>query len=174
MWARAPRAPSATMRPPAPSPASTRASPTSPFSPPMAPPASGRWRAAGRGPPGRGGGIGAPAVLEAAGGAARQLPPTDDAPVRGLQLPCRRRWPALEDPLWLPAAGDGACSNLGSGCVGPDRIALNVGTSAALRLVTGAAPRVPWGLWRDRGDARRHLVGGPASEGGHLFPRARR
>jgi gluconokinase len=115
-----------------------------------------------------------PAMLEAAGVAARQLPPIDDAPVRGLQLPWRRRWPALEDALWLPAAGDGACSNLGSGCIGPDRVALNVGTSAALRLVTEAAPSVPWGLWHYRVDARRHLVGGATSEGGNVWAWARR
>ena len=120
------------------------------------------------------GGTWDPAMLEAAGVAARQLPPIDDAPVRGLELPWQRRWPALEDTLWLPAAGDGACSNLGSGCIGPDRVALNVGTSAALRLVTEAAPSVPWGLWHYRVDARRHLVGGATSEGGNVWAWARR
>jgi gluconokinase len=49
-----------------------------------------------------------------------------------------------------------------------------VGTSAALRLVTGAAPRVPWGLWHYRLDARRHLVGGATSEGGNVWAWARR
>jgi gluconokinase len=114
------------------------------------------------------------AMLEASGVTARQRPPIDDAPARGLRPEWRRRWPMLDKTLWLPAAGDGACSNLGSGCTGPDRIALNVGTSAALRLVTHTAPRLPWGLWHYRVDARRHLVGGATSEGGNVWAWARR
>jgi gluconokinase len=114
------------------------------------------------------------AMLEASGVTARQRAPIDDAPACGLRPEWRRRWPALDKTLWLPAAGDGACSNLGSGCTGPDRIALNVGTSAALRLVTPTAPRVPGGLWHYRVDARRHLVGGATSEGGNVWAWARR
>ena len=52
------------------------------------------------------------------------------------------RWPALARVPWLPGWGDGACSNLGSDCAGPDRVALNVGTSAAIRVVT-TAPGAP-------------------------------
>ena len=42
---------------------------------------------------------------------------------------------------WFPALGDGATSTIGSDCLDPSRIALNVGTSAALRFV--AADRSP-------------------------------
>src|SRR5205814_4511101 len=51
-----------------------------------------------------------------------------------------RRWPDLAGARWFPALGDGACANVGSGAVGPGRIALTVGTSAAVRLIL---PRPP-------------------------------
>jgi gluconokinase len=113
-------------------------------------------------------------MLDACGIGPGRLPPIDDAPVIGLAPEWRTRWPALADAAWLPAAGDGACSNLGTDCSGPDRIALNVGTSAALRLVTPAPRAVPWGLWHYRVDARRHLIGGATSEGGNVLAWARR
>jgi len=113
-------------------------------------------------------------MLDACGIGPGRLPPIDDAPLIGLTPEWRARWPALADAPWLPAAGDGACSNLGTDCSGPDRIALNVGTSAALRLVTAAPRAVPWGLWHYRVDARRHLIGGATSEGGNVLAWARR
>ncbi|MBW3637290.1 MAG: carbohydrate kinase, partial [Armatimonadetes bacterium] len=45
------------------------------------------------------------------------------------------RWPQLKDAKWFPAIGDGACSNLGSGCADESKIGLNAGTSGALRVV---------------------------------------
>jgi gluconokinase len=51
-------------------------------------------------------------------------------------------------------------------------VALNVGTSAALRVTLpeplGPHPVTPWGLWRYRIDAGRALVGGATSEGGNV------
>jgi gluconokinase len=88
---------------------------------------------------------------------------------RGLRAPWSRRWPALRTAAWFPAVGDGVASNAGSGCVGPDRIALNVGTSCALRVLppTSALPRR--GLWRYRLDAMTPIVGGATSEGGNVY-----
>jgi gluconokinase len=63
-----------------------------------------------------------------------------------------------------------AASNLGSGCTAAGRAALNLGTSAALRVAAGpegAAP--PFGLFRYRIDARRALVGGAVSAGAGLL-----
>jgi gluconokinase len=63
-----------------------------------------------------------------------QLTPVGDlSPSLGLQEEFARRLPALAQVPWIPAAGDGACSNLGSGCLGPDRAAVMVGTSGAMR-----------------------------------------
>ncbi|HEX8236273.1 MAG TPA: gluconokinase [Abditibacteriaceae bacterium] len=84
------------------------------------------------------------------------------------------RWPALRDTKWFPAIGDGAASNIGSGCVDASRIALNVGTSAALRVVlreySGAPPS---GLWRYRVDGKRSLLGGALSNAGSVWAWAR-
>ena len=102
------------------------------------------------------------------------LPPIDDAPVVGLDPDFVTRWPGLARVPWLPGAGDGACSNLGLDCATPERVALNVGTSAALRVVTDAPGTVPWGLWHYRVDGRRHLLGGATSEGGNVLAWARR
>ena len=109
-----------------------------------------------------------PLLAESAVDAAR-LPAVDDAPAPGLTPEWAARWPALARVPWVPGWGDGACSNLGSDAAGPGRIALNVGTSAALRLVLSAVPKVPTGLWRYRIDARRALVGGATSEGGNVL-----
>lgn len=84
-------------------------------------------------------------------------------------LPPLHRFPELKEALWFPALGDGAASNLGSDAVSPRVAALNVGTSAALRLV---APRVPArlepGLFCYRVDARHWLLGGAISNAGNL------
>jgi gluconokinase len=111
-------------------------------------------------------------MMEAAGIAASTLPRIDDTATPGLRAPWASRWPALARVPWHPARGDGACSNVGSDCWGPGRIALNVGTSAALRVVLpeplGPHAATPWGLWRYRIDASRALVGGATSEGGNV------
>jgi len=93
-----------------------------------------------------------------------------DAPGAGLSGEFASRWPILREALWYPALGDGACSNVGSGCTGPGRLALMVGTSGAMRALCEAPPaRVPWGLWAYRLDRRRAVVGGALSSGGDVF-----
>jgi gluconokinase len=113
------------------------------------------------------------AMLSVAGISTRQLPPIDDSARPGLAAPWASRWPALARVPWHPARGDGACSNVGSDCWGPGRVALNLGTSAALRVVLpeplGPHAATPWGLWRYRVDAGRALVGGATSEGGNVL-----
>jgi gluconokinase len=111
-------------------------------------------------------------VLEAIGLTADRLPPIVDLgdPLVGLAPVYAARWPSLQQVPWLPAAGDGALSNLGTGCVGPSRAALAVGTSGALRVLGRAAPAgLPPGLWHYRLDRTRRLVGGAVSNGGSLF-----
>ena len=119
-----------------------------------------------------------PELLDTCQIRAGQLPPIDDAPARGLTPRFASRWPALAHVPWYPAHGDGACSNLGSDCSGPDRVALNVGTSSAMRMVSsgefGRNATTPWGLWRYRVDGRRSLVGGATSEGGNVLAWCRR
>ncbi len=113
------------------------------------------------------------ALLSVAGISTRQLPPIDDSARPGLAAPWASRWPALARVPWHPARGDGACSNVGSDCWEPGRVALNLGTSAALRVVRpeplGPHVATPWGLWRYRVDGARALVGGATSEGGNVL-----
>jgi gluconokinase len=88
---------------------------------------------------------------------------------RGLRGEWGTRWPALRAVPWFPAVGDGAASNVGSDCVEAGRIALNVGTSAALRVATDGTSPPPPGLWRYAIDTRRLLLGGATSEGGNVY-----
>ncbi|MCB9153922.1 MAG: gluconokinase [Caldilineae bacterium] len=92
------------------------------------------------------------------------------SPRDGLLPEVVRRWPALNNARWFPLIGDGAAANLGSGCVSPGRIALTMGTSTALRAVTGdSVERLPAGLWCYRVDERRSLPGGALTEGGSVY-----
>ncbi len=92
-----------------------------------------------------------------------------DEPLRGLRAAYAERWPALRDVPWLPAIGDGAAANIGSGASGPGQIALTVGTTGALRVVLPSVAEVPAGLWCYRVDRRRALLGGATSEGGNIY-----
>ncbi len=97
-----------------------------------------------------------------------------DQPLRGLTRPWAARWPALANVPWLPAVGDGAAANIGSGCATPAQVALTVGTTGALRRVRRSVGQVPAGLWCYRVDRRRQLVGGATSEGGNVYSWLRR
>lgn len=114
------------------------------------------------------------------------------SPLHGLRGVYAQRLHALRDVPWFPALGDGACSNIGCGAVVPERIALMVGTSGAMRVMCeedgrpnlfGERPpqveasvqcRAPFGLWCYRADARRFLLGGALSNGGNVFSWMRR
>ncbi|MEH0935307.1 FGGY family carbohydrate kinase [Micromonospora psammae] len=90
-----------------------------------------------------------------------------------------RRWPQLADARWAAPVGDGAASNVGSGCVDPRRVAVTVGTSAAARLVQRVpvgqeAPPLPNELWRYRADHEYVVTGAAYSSGGNLFAWANR
>lgn len=93
-----------------------------------------------------------------------------DTRLSGLCPPFASRWPALRDVPWFPAAGDGACSNIGSGCTNPERIALMVGTSGAMRVVCETSRfEIPAGLWCYRVDGARIVLGGALTGGGDLY-----
>lgn len=93
-----------------------------------------------------------------------------DQPQRGLKPMWAERWPQLKDVPWFPAAGDGAAANVGSGCTKPDRLALTVGTTGAMRvLVDKKVDTVPDGLWLYRLNRRYGLLGGATTEGGNVY-----
>ncbi|MFL5929082.1 MAG: gluconokinase [Gaiellaceae bacterium] len=95
----------------------------------------------------------------------------DEETLAALGLDRTRLAPVSDEPLagvW-PAIGDGACSNLGTGCVTRDRAAVMVGTSAAVRVVRrerAVEPRP--GLFLYRVDGERLCEGGALSDGGNL------
>jgi gluconokinase len=100
-----------------------------------------------------------------------RLPTLMDADHRftGLAEPYADRWPQLHGVPWFPCIGDGAGGNLGSGCVTPDALAVQVGTSGAMRaLVPGVPSRVPDGLWCYRLDREYALLGGSLSGGANV------
>ena len=109
-----------------------------------------------------------------------ELPALAPADWRGRLRPEHaRRWPDLAAARWSGPVGDGAASNVGSGCVGPGRAALTVGTSAAVRLLqrvpSGTAlPPLPHELWRYRVDHDHVVTGAAYSCGGNLFAWANR
>jgi gluconokinase len=99
-----------------------------------------------------------------------QLSAISDELRKGLAGEWAERWPALRETPWLPAVGDGACSNVGSGCTGSDRLALMVGTSGAMRVLWKAeSVEIPDGPWCYRADAKRYVMGGALSDGGNLI-----
>ncbi|MEA2438429.1 MAG: gluconokinase [Thermoleophilaceae bacterium] len=92
-------------------------------------------------------------TLAAVGLDPEQLPPVCGEPVASVH----------------PALGDGACSNVGVGCVERGRVALTVGTSGAARVVYAAKAAEPRpGLFLYRVDDRRFCEGGALSDGGNL------
>lgn len=87
-----------------------------------------------------------------------------------LHEPYRSSLAAFHGIPWFPALGDGACDNVGSGCLSPDRFALMVGSSGALRAICGRAPvDTPDGLWLYRVDRSRVVLGGALSNGGDVY-----
>lgn len=98
----------------------------------------------------------------------------DDELCQALDLSADRLPEISDEPVgetepWFPALGDGACSNLGVGCLTPDRAALMIGTSGAYRTVSEAPPEVRAGLFVYRVDERRFVQGGAISDGGNLY-----
>lgn len=111
-----------------------------------------------------------PALLAATDLPADRLPEISDEPLRGLAASWAARWPALARVPWWPAWGDGACSNVGCGALGPARRALMIGTSGALRAAWAADDlTIPPGVWAYRIDARRVVMGGALNDGGNLL-----
>ncbi|MGB0750876.1 MAG: gluconokinase [Gammaproteobacteria bacterium] len=105
-------------------------------------------------------------ALSLAGLRSSQLPAIGDAG-QPAGRSVHKRWPLFGGAVWYPAIGDGAAGNLGSGATTDDTLALNYGTSAALRLVGKGVPKtVPKGLFTYRLDTSRFLLGGATSNGG--------
>jgi gluconokinase len=97
------------------------------------------------------------------------LPPICDAPVSAQSSPLLPRH--LAQLPWFPPVGDGMASNLGCGAVTPERLALMIGTSGAMRVMppAGKLPTLPPGLWRYQLDSNRCALGGALTNGGSVW-----
>ena len=92
-----------------------------------------------------------------------------DLPQTRLLEPYRSLWPAFDGIPWFPALGDGACDNIGSGCLTRDVFSLMAGTSGSMRAVIDSPKvEIPDGLWCYRVDRSRYVLGGATSNGGEV------
>lgn len=107
-------------------------------------------------------------LLELTGIKESQLAPFTETSLQ-LKNSLHRKYPELKHALWIPSLFDGAASNLGSRAAGDKIAAVNVGTSAALRVVLKESKmKVPFGLFCYRVDKNRYLVGGAVSNAGNV------
>ena len=114
-------------------------------------------------------------ILRAVGVARERLedllpPDCSWLPVPSAAVKGRGRPPASVRWL-LPVFPDAVASNLGAGCSRPDRFALNLGTSGALRAIVGEPlpSPIPDKLFCYRIDGKRALLGGAVSNCGSLI-----
>ncbi|ETL82158.1 hypothetical protein L917_17598 [Phytophthora nicotianae] len=114
-------------------------------------------------------------LLELIGMDSNKMPPVADSsvPFSGLNAKFARRWPELEIVPFFLGVSDGAAANIGSKCLDASRIAVTIGTSAALRVVLSEDAmknaKVPKGLWCYRIGRDHVLLGGALSDGGSVF-----
>ncbi len=111
-------------------------------------------------------------LLQMIGIEREQLAPVEDfdKPCRGLRSEYAARWPLFNGIPWYPAYGDGACNSIGSGCCGPEKFALMIGTSGAMRVVVKRDyVAIPAGIWCYRVNRSRFILGGAISNGGEVF-----
>lgn len=88
----------------------------------------------------------------------------------GLTSEWARTLGAVKDLPWFPAWGDGACSNTGCGATDGNRLAINLGTSGAMRVAVKAdRVDIPPGLFCYRVDGERLLFGGAFANGGNVY-----
>ena len=108
----------------------------------------------------------------------KKLPKIESAPVTAnLDRLKRSRWlapganssHASSKSVAITVIGDGAASNLGSGASTKGIVAINVGTSAAVRVISAAKrSKIAPGLFRYVLDDKRLVVGGAISNAGNL------
>ncbi|CAH0486528.1 unnamed protein product [Peronospora farinosa] len=114
-------------------------------------------------------------LLELVGMDSSKMPPLADSsvPFVGLNGTFSRRWPELKNVPFFLGVSDGAAANIGSKCINGSRIAVTLGTSAALRVVLHAeamkTAKVPKGLWCYRIGRYHVLLGGALSDGGSVY-----
>ncbi len=93
----------------------------------------------------------------------KTLPPIESSPVKASSQRLGL------NSVAITVIGDGAASNLGSGASANGVVAINVGTSAAVRVIVPAKHRrLAPGLFRYVLDGKRFVIGGAVSNAGNL------
>jgi len=107
-----------------------------------------------------------PALCEACGIEINQL-----SALTEIGSSSRSAFREIEGAKFFTAIGDGAAGNLGCGANARGSIAINIGTSAAVRMMEDARSRgslTPFGLFRYAVDGGRTVLGGAVSNAGNL------
>ena len=108
-----------------------------------------------------------PALCEACG-----LEPEQLTDLKEVVAGSRSIFPELRDAKLFAAIGDGAAGNLGCGADVAGRIAINIGTSAAVRVMAKLGGKAdyatPFGLFCYTVDRERRVIGGAVSNAGNL------
>lgn len=109
-----------------------------------------------------------PSLLETCGITPENLRTVSDEPTP-THGELAEQFAELRGVPWYPAMGDGAASNLGCGATKEGFAAINVGTSAAIRVLhERKEATAPLGLFAYRVDAQRYVAGGAVSNAGNL------
>lgn len=76
-------------------------------------------------------------------------------------------WPVLRDAVWFAPISDGHAQSVGLGLVDSKQVVLSAATSGALRVVVeGDLDNIPRGLWCNRIDEQRSILGGALNDVG--------
>ena len=115
-------------------------------------------------------------AMEIAGVTEKQLPPVVDAyhQFSGLKEEVAKITGCPADTTFIQGAFDGALSNLGVGAIDNGVVAVTIGTSGAVRIVTDHPVTDPKGrIFCYAVDKDHYVVGGPVNNGGDVFRWAR-
>lgn len=79
-------------------------------------------------------------------------------------------WPQLADAAWFPPISDGHSQSVGAGSGEEGTLVLSAATSGALRaVVDGDLEALPRGVWCNRIDENRSILGGAINDVGRAF-----
>lgn len=115
-------------------------------------------------------------AMDIAGISEEQLPPVVDAyhQFSGLKNEFVAKTGCPTNTTFIQGAFDGALSNLGVGAINEGVVAVTIGTSGAVRIVTNHPVTDPKGrIFCYAVDQKHYVVGGPVNNGGVVFRWAR-
>jgi len=88
----------------------------------------------------------------------------------GLNKKYLKRWRKLSNTPFFLSIGDGLAATVGSGCNNRKKIAITIGSTAAIRILSDSkVDQIPQGLWCYQLHSKYSLLGGSFSEGGNLI-----